>query len=163
MKMTKLLSIITFLIFSCMLFSCKTSIDSIIDEYNSNFTIDYANSITSDMLSPGDVGFNPAEMLKDEYYLGSDTTLNISAPYKSASFSWFVSNPLDDEIIPIKYFGNEYEQYVVTEKVFSIDARTCGLEVGKTYKLTLQVTDQGGLLYTDVCAIVVYQRYNFLF
>ena len=32
-----------------MLFSCKTSIDSIIDEYNSNFTIDYAQLELTDV------------------------------------------------------------------------------------------------------------------
>lgn len=148
-------------IFSISLFSCNTSMGSVVDDYNSNFIIDYSNSTTSDMLSPGDEGFNPSMMLKDEYFVGSDSTLNIFAPTKSHSQEWMVMDPLTDEPIPVKLFGNNYEQYVATGKVFSINARDCGLEEGRTYKLQLKVTDQGGLRYTDVCAIVVYKRYNF--
>ena len=148
-------------VFSLIYLSCSTSYDSVLGDYNSMFEIDYSDSITSDMLSPGDEGFNPKEMLLDEYFLGSDSSLFISAPPYSSSFDWRVSNPEDDTLIAITLFGNNYAQYVATDKVFSINARTCGLEEGETYKLTLQVTDQGGLLYTDTCALVIYKRYNF--
>ncbi len=53
-------------VFSLIYLSCSTSYDSVLGDYNSMFEIDYSDSITSDMLSPGDEGFNPKEMLLDE-------------------------------------------------------------------------------------------------
>lgn len=77
-------------VFSLIYLSCSTSYDSVLGDYNSMFEIDYSDSITSDMLSPGDEGFNPKEMLLDEYFLGSDSSLFISAPPYSSSTSFYI-------------------------------------------------------------------------
>lgn len=153
------LIISTLLIF--LFFSCETNINSMIEDYNSNFIPD-PEMIKTSGPSPGDKDFTEGSLLEDEYFVWEDATLNISAPQNCAEYSWIISDPNDEDDTPIHihHLGHNYnETYNVwNRKDFCINILDSGLEVNKVYKLTLRITSKEGIKYTDSAAVVVYQH-----
>jgi hypothetical protein len=140
-----------------MLTGCKNNIQTMLDDYNSSFSILPEKPLPS----PGDIDFVASEMLYSEYYVASDDTLNISGPYNCNSYLWVVTKPDSttdkDEVVNI----NLYDSYTLNEREFVTYIPDSGLEVGKTYRLTLTVTDKEGNEYKDSCGLVIYKHYDF--
>ncbi len=136
-----------------LLAGCTNSIQTMLDDYNSRFTA----TQPEESLSPGDEGFDEKDMLFLEYYVASDDTLNLFGPFNCSSYEWKLEDPETREEIDVVMFTNhtKYQREYVT---YIPDS---GLETGKTYKLTLTVTDKEGNVYTDICALVIYQHYDF--
>ena len=59
--------------------SCKTSIDDVVDNYNTNFTSTDSTSEKKSGISPGEPGFNEKNMLSPKYFLRCDGTLSLYA------------------------------------------------------------------------------------
>lgn len=126
-----------------------------LDDYNSGFTPNYEFSSPC----PGDEDFDEKKMLMGEYYVGSDDTLNLFGPYNADSYEWVLTDPEDEEQqeVNVKLFGS-YTKY---QREYVIYIPTSGLKIGKTYKLTLTVSDKEGVKYTDSCGLIIYQHYEF--
>ena len=128
-----------------------------LDDYNDNFTPNHEFTAPC----PGDMDFDEKDMLMTEYYVSSDDTLNLFGPYNSNSYEWILTDPgnLEDPEGEVEYelFGG-YTKYQREYVVYIPDS---GLEIGKTYKLTLTVTDKEGVKYSDSCGLVIYQKYEF--
>ena len=140
-----------------------------LDDYNSGLqevytTLSKTQAEEEEILQPGDVGFDENDMLRDEYFMGWDSTLNLYAPETSERCEWFITDPDDynDERIQFRPcnapYNSNYVVEEVTTKIFSLYAEECKLDNGTTYKLTLNVW-KGGKKYTDICSLVVYQHY----
>ncbi|MBQ9281448.1 MAG: hypothetical protein IJ207_04525, partial [Treponema sp.] len=151
--------------------ACNTSVDDMLDDYNDGFNLGYTTvSDTKEeeevILQPGEEGFDPASMLRDEYFLGWDATLNLYAPETADRFQWFLTDPDDIEENLIEFcpcnspYNGDYVVTEVTSRMLSIYAEDSRLDNGTTYKLTLNVW-KGGKKYTDICSLVVYQHYYF--
>lgn len=132
-----------------LLAGCSNSVQTMLDDYNSRFTAEEKEKI----LSPGDEGFDEKDMLFLEYYVSYDDTLNLFGPYRCNSYTWTVVDPeIGEEVDIVMFSGHtKYQREYVTYIPES------GLEAGRTYKLTLRVTDKEGNVYTDVCALVIYE------
>ena len=139
-------------------------------EYNKAFKVGYTTVGEEDnsdemILQPGEQGFDERDMLRDEYFLGYDATLNLYAPVTCDVFQWYISDPDDKEETKIEFCPcNEpyNSQFLCTEidtQTFSLYAEDSGLDNGTTYKLTLNVW-KGGNKYTDYCSLVVYEHYE---
>lgn len=113
------------------------------------------------VLQPGEQGFDQASMLRDEYFLGYDSTLNLYAPISAERFQWYITDPDDISDSKIEFLpaGSENHVTEVTTQVFSLYIENCGLETGTTYKLTLNIW-KDDKMYTDSCALIVYQHYE---
>ena len=141
-----------------------------VDSYNSGFTVGYT-TIDSEysedeiVLQPGEQGFNERDMLRDEYFLGYDATLNLYAPITSETVQWYITDPEDTDAVKIEFkpcnapYNGEQIVEEVTTQAFSLYAEDSGLDNGTTYKLTLNVW-KGGNKYTDNCSLVVYKHYE---
>ena len=149
---------------------CNHSIDDLLNDYNKHFEVGYTTISSEDtvdevILQPGEQGFNEADMLRDEYFLGWDSTLNLYAPVTSDSFQWVITDPEDSDETPIQFcpcnepYNSEYLVYEATTQTFSIYAEDSGLDNGTTYRLTLNVW-KGGKKYSDTCSLVVYRHYE---
>lgn len=152
----------TFMIF--LLTTCKTDVNSIIDDYNSHFNPDSSvNPVTGPC--PGDDDFTADIMLEEEYLVWSDATINLSAPNNCSTFSWVITDPDDKEEtpIPVHYFGHKpevsYSEW--NQQRLFINIIDSGLKINKVYKLSLTVVGADGHTYKDVAALVVYQHLSF--
>lgn len=135
--------------FSITSFSCKNSMQTMIDDYNSHFTPAEAEPNTS---CPGDEGFLASNMLFSQYIVCQDGTVNLSAPI-SNSYLWEITNK---EGIPIKnisfYQGAGYRY-----KDFRFHLPKNKITAG-SYTIRLTVTDQDENIYQDSCLLIVYEK-----
>ncbi|MBQ7752225.1 MAG: hypothetical protein IJR80_01030 [Treponema sp.] len=148
---------------------CENSVQTMLDDYNSNFTVTHAVEDGSKP-SPGDSDFVASEMLYPIYYVSSDDTLNLAAPYNCRSYRWVLTDPTENYDPAIGPTEIDLVMFNGTDKVsrtfvaYMPDSITAGiLEIGKTYKLTLTVTEKNeeAKSYTDIAAVVVYKNYDF--
>lgn len=143
-------------LFTCLLLlaGCTNNIQTMLDDYNENFAI--VN--TAALPLPGDENFDESQMLMTEYYVALDDTLTLSAPFNCSSYDWVVTDPQDNNnVVDIVMYG-EYNGF---QREFVTYIPESGLKVGRTYRLTLTVTDADGNLYKDTCGLVIYKHYNF--
>lgn len=146
--------------------ACNNNVDDMLEDYNGGFEKGYT-VIQKDaeeeepVLGPGDEGFHQEDMLRDEYFLGWDSTLNLYVPPKSQAPQWWITDP-DGENTDAKLtflaFGKTSGDSVWTQDYFCIYAPDSLLESGHTYTLTLTVKDKEGHAYTDKAALVVYRH-----
>lgn len=160
--MKKLLTslLLTLLIF-LLTTACKQSMNTLLDDYNSNFKV-YEEVIEAPC--PGDPDFLPAEMLQDEYFVWDDSTLNLCAPNNCGKYSWIISDPDNDyKKVPVHHYMQSDESFFEEweKQTFYINIPDSGLEAGKVYKLTLTVSSEGGDEYTDNAVIVIYKHLYF--
>jgi len=160
-KRFALVALLTFTSF--LLINCKTSVDSMITDYNTNFKEDTTEEDkVKTYPSPGDDDFSEDKMLDEEYFVWSDATLNLSGPQNCTSWSWTFTDP-DDETetpVPVHYLGQDYDSLndVWENQNLFINIPDSGLTSNKVYILTLQVVSKEGSSYKDKAAIVVYQH-----
>lgn len=159
----KKLRFVAITLFLLLVIGCSNSIQTMLDDYNSNFSVTHAQEEDRPP-SPGEADFVAANMLYAEYYIASDDTLNLSAPIKCNSYTWVVTNP--EEIvpeggtatpIPVEMFAGTNQN----SREFITYIPDSGLEVGKTYRLTLTVVGSDGKTYTDSAGLVIYKHYEF--
>ena len=141
--------------------ACNNSVDDMLEDYNGGFNKGYVTISGKAYkeyvpFSPGEEGFRAEDMLRDEYFVFMESTLILAGPPKNVySYWWKVSDPENNEtpVFVTTVNGSTSEQY------FTIYLPESGLEVPKTYKLTLTIKSTGGETYTDSCSVVVYDRY----
>lgn len=161
MKKLNLLLVVFLLVAFAVFDSCSNNIGTILDDYNSKFTI---VELDVSSPSPGDDDFVESEMLFNEYYVSSEDTLNLAAPYNCNSYRWVLIDPeqvYDEQVGPteidVVMFGDKDR----VSREFVTYIPDSGLKIGKTYKLTLYVTDKGGNEYKDACGIIIYRHFDF--
>lgn len=127
--------------------------ESLFTNYNEKFT--YVSQ--SQTVTPDEEGFDETQMLREEYFVYDNATLNISAPYNCASYSWSVidmSTGFTFEVFPLP-------NYTLSSREFVTYIPDSDWKVGVTYKLTLKITNKEGVEFKDSCGIIVYQHYNY--
>lgn len=150
--------------------ACNNSVDDMLNDYNGAFKVGYTTISGTDngeevILQPGEQGFDERDMLRDEYFMGYDSTLNLYAPETCDSFQWYITDPEDKNETKIEFcpcnapYNSAFIVTEATTQTFSIYAEDSGLDNGTTYKLTLNVW-KGGSKYTDSCSLVVYKHYE---
>lgn len=165
----KRLRLAVFTLSALLLFGCKTNVNTMLDDYNSNFNFEAAPVVKQPV--PGDIDFKEEDMLADTYCIGDHETINLAAPDNCNSWSWVVTDPFDlsvvydennnkfieEKVIKVVFFDGSYvDDY--KERLFVTYIPESGLSPGKTYKLTLTVTDKEGKAYKDICELVIYQH-----
>lgn len=132
-----------------------------LENYNEGFAEKY--TILADKeeekevsLSPGEPGFDPIKMLREEYFVWEDSTLILAGPPKNViTYRWEVFDPEDDfEQVTVNTIDG-----TVKGQYFRIYLPQSKLKIEHTYKLTLTIKSTGGVEYTDTCSIVVYKHY----
>lgn len=153
MKKSLLNFILCLIIFNGLFIGCLNSSDDLYDSYNSTYT----QTVQEKVVTPDDDEFDETQMLRDEYFVYDNATLNISAPYNCASYSWSVidlSTGFDFEV-------NLLPNYTVSGREFVAYIPDSDWKTDRTYKLTLKVTNKEGVEFKDSCGIIVYQHYNY--
>lgn len=178
--MKKLRFVVTLLLL-LLVIGCSNSIQTMLDDYNSNFSVTH-DIVSDDSPSPGEDGFDESEMLYDIYYVSDVNVLNLAAPKNCDTYIWTVrdpekkydeTNPRDGLRVYMFDEGSMESRMFVTyikEAVSppleqdSLGVKYDALEVGKTYQITLTVTKKGvgKGTFTDTAALVVYKNYNFM-
>lgn len=77
--------------FICALNSCASSIDDVVDNYNTFFTSTDSTSEKKSGIAPGEPGFNEKNMLSPKYFLRCDGTLSLYAPPRCTSYQWKIT------------------------------------------------------------------------
>ncbi len=132
---------------------CLNNMDGLYENYNSQFNYDVQNKT----ITPDDEEFDETQMLREEYFVYDNATLNISAPYNCASYSWSVIDMSTGFNLDVKPLPN----YKMTGREFVTYIPDSEWKLGVTYKLTLKITNKEGVEYKDSCGIIVYQHYNY--
>lgn len=134
---------------------CSNNVQTMLDDYNSSFAPSYEFKEPC----PGDVDFKAENMLMGEYYVSSDDTLNLFGPYNADSYEWICTDPDDESGTEVSV--RLFKGYTKFQREYIVYIPNSGLKAGKTYKLTLTVTDKEGVKYTDSCGLIIYQHYDF--
>lgn len=136
--------------------------EDMVEQYNGAYTgvslTISDDAETTEILSPGEPGFDENDMLRDEYFVWEDATLILAAPPKNVvRYSWTMYDPDDgySEVAVVTANGKN------TGREFVVYIPHSGLEVNHVYKLVLQIRDTGGADYKDSCSVVVYKHYIF--
>lgn len=146
-----------------LLSSCKNNVMGMLSDLNDNFLkrdVPYDNS-----LKPGDEGFDESCMLLSTYSVGNRMSFALVAPEasrylwtlysleKEKNAIWTGKDTVKEtllECIPLEERQSQSFGFFVPEYK--------ELTVG-TYKLRLQVADEHGNIYQDVCELVIYDQY----
>ncbi len=146
--------------------SCVNTIDTMVDDYNSNLTRkeDPLAEKPPDPV-PGDEDFNSDSMLQEKYLVAKNATFCISAP-KSSYYLWqiyrIIRTSLDVQGV---YVTDTYEEEIVMDGVVPVQNQMLNLYMAElaelmpagTYKLVLTVKDSTGREYKDVSALAIYE------
>ena len=144
-----------------LLTACKDNVYTMLDDYNSHF-IPKEDEFPDP--KPGDSQFDSSRMLRDQYDIYDNETLNLYGPYGCSSYKWTIMNPFireetDDEGNIVTYYpGKPVELSFYSNSYDSISQRfilvpsTSGLLLG-VYILELSVTDKNNQVYTDSCRV----------
>lgn len=146
--------------------SCTSSIDDVVNNYNTNFSNTDSPSEESSGIAPGEPGFNEKNMLSPKYFLRCDGTLSLYAPPRCSSYQWKISKI--EESTTTGQMGTIVKTTVekniicslangssMTTRSFSLYVPSSNLNNG-SYRLALTVTDKEGKIYTDDCIIIIY-------
>ncbi|WP_407427068.1 hypothetical protein [Treponema sp.] len=144
--------------------SCNNSVEDMLDDYNKQFTWTYVTVSETkevneeEMLSPGDEGFDPDDMLREVYPVQYDSTLNLAGPPKNIySYTWTVYDPKND----YKEVAVNTINGTLNDCKFIIYIPDSLLEADHTYQLTLRIVTQGGVFYKDSASLVIYPHYTY--
>ncbi len=149
-----------FAVFS--VFSC-TDINSMLENYNTNYTSEIKAEKPTSGLAPGDEGFDEEDMLQGEYFVASVGTLVLYAPKNCASYKWSLKQQVEISVNSNIVYSEKSVSFALSNgstdisRAFVMYIPDSGLETG-TYKLSLTVTDKEGKSYTDTCSIVIYEK-----
>lgn len=152
-------------IFLIALTSCSNIFGDMMAQYNSGFNIGYTTVSSrpeEEILKPGDPGFKASSMLREEYYVRDDATLNLGAPKKAgASFKWWVTDPHGEDVtekLRIRYFNGDYirESYLSDFIIYIPESE---LESPHTYVIHLTVS-YAGEVYNDSCGLIIFEHVN---
>ena len=146
--------------------SCASSIDDVVDNYNTNFTSMDSTSEKKSGIAPGEPGFDEKNMLSPKYFLRCDGTLSLYAPPGCASYQWKITKV--EEVTTTGQMGTVVKTTIekniicnlangssMATRAFSLYVPSSGLKTG-TYKLALTVTGKEGNSYTDDCIVIIY-------
>lgn len=133
---------------------CKNSVNSMIDDYNSKYTINY---LDPDGPQPGEGRFYEQDMLLDRYFICENETLNLCAPKQCNSYQWELTDP--NRRTEDKNFAHLTKNSSYTSQRFVLYVPDSGISTGY-YNLRLYVTDKEGHRFTDSCILVIYKNTN---
>lgn len=133
---------------------CKNTVDSMIDSYNSKYTVNY---LDPDGPQPGEGRFFEQNMLLDRYFVCENETLNLCAPKQCRTYEWILTDPNRPE--EYRNFATLTQNSSYESQRFVLYVPESGISTGY-YNLRLYVTDKEGKRFTDSCVLVIYKNTN---
>lgn len=166
--MKKILNLLTILFTVLMISSCDSLFgndeDDMLEDYNSAFQTSTTTTTTEETTTEEtttdttDSSFDEDDMLLDYYLVSSNSTLILTAP-DAVSYKWtFIDDSDGTDITDDVVFMDGYHSW--TQVIMIYIPESVALQSGKTYRLKLTITTQGGKTYTDVCGLVIYSLLN---
>lgn len=153
MKKLILLLTVSFIILPLYI-SCKHDIKDLEKDFNMYFT---KTDVQQSDAEPDDEDFDEKLMLDEIYTVkvsGATGMFQVSAP-KSNSYSWSIFDPIEKKDIAYKVPGVSF-----TDRYLVVEYSTSKLELGKTYLITLVVTDKEGKRYSDSAMLLFCKWYD---
>lgn len=133
---------------------CKGSLQDILNEYNSYYIPTKDERIPP---KPGDPDFSESEMLFPTYYICEDGSVNLAAP-ECNTYKWELRDKQDELLTSrLKFYENSGPEE--REFRFYLPLSYPPIEVG-TYKITLEIMDEAGTVYSDTAMLVIYENIN---
>ncbi len=153
-----------------MLSSCKDNVYTMLENYNSH----YEPATNMDIIiNPGDKDFKEDKMLDPSYFVSSEGSINIAAPYKCQSYEWTfykiiyhqqgsqstITSTLQDITAGLDFYPDcgkdkrEFRAFVPTSRIDTGEKLKPG-----TYILHLSVVGNDGNKYKDWCSIYIYEQ-----
>ena len=149
---------------------CKNDVYTMLEDYNSH----YEPATNMDIIvNPGDKDFREENMLDPTYFVSSEGSINIAAPYKCQSYEWTVykiiyhqqgsqsaiTSTLQDITAGLDFYPDcgkdkrEFRAFVPRSRLSANEQLGPG-----TYILHLLVVGDDGNKYKDWCSIVIYEQ-----
>lgn len=124
---------------------CSNSIDTLIEDYNSNFKVaTVQQSYTLDDVIAEDI-------LRPYYAVSYTTTLCLTAPTGGVNYTWTAEVDENANDIPVG------KQYILgANRVLSLYIRNSNIKRWGTYKLTVSITRTSGEIIKDTAWLYVY-------
>ncbi len=142
--------------------SCSNGFDDMIEDYNSLF--ESPVSVTKSdavILGPGEPGFEENSMLALNYSFDYREKLYLAGPPRAATYVWIIQPILTEN--EEGYIGRDVEtrKYeIANSRYYTMTMLSCSIfERGKSYKLSLTVTDSTGKEYSDVAVLTITALY----
>ncbi len=153
-----------------LLTACKDNVYTMLDDYNSH----YEPATNMDIvINPGDSGFREEFMLDPTYFVSSEGSINVAAPYNCRSYEWsfykiiyhqqggqsYIYSTLVDITAGLDFYSGfgtdkrEFRAYVPKSRISAEEPLIPG-----TYILHLKVIGNNGIEYKDWCSIVIYDQ-----
>lgn len=128
--------------------SCMNGLDNMLSEYNSHFT-----KVQPDpkALEPGDLGYNPDNLLLPEYFVALNASLNIPSSDRGASFSWSLTKLNQSSGLKTVVYKTMVKNFVLQVSDYP------EIQEG-TYCLTLVLTVESGETFMDEAYVFVYDH-----
>ena len=150
--------------------SCKNDVYTMLEDYNGH----YEPATNMDIvINPGDKDFREENMLDPTYFVSSEGSINVAAPYKCNAYNWTfykivyqpqgsqseIKSTLQDITAGLDFYpesGKDKREF----RAFVPRSRISANEELKadTYILHLAVTGNDGKEYKDWCSIVIYEQ-----
>lgn len=137
--------------------SCSNNIDSMIDNYNELFVTPYTPPQEARIPGPGDEDFVEEEMLGLYYALDFREKLYLAGPPRASTYVWTIEPILTEG--EAGYIGRDvdYTKYeIANSRYYTMTFASCSIfERGRSYKLSLTVTDSSGKSYSDEAVLTI--------
>lgn len=132
---------IAIVIFSSLAAGCSNSLQSMITDYNTNFT---SVAKVTESPAPGESGFDASGMLAGMYEVSCKSVLSIPGPAGAAGYAWKAYQKQD---------GSDAAQ-LGTARQLNVYLPDSGIGAG-VFNISLTVTDGAGKEYTDTALLWV--------
>lgn len=141
--------------------SCTNDIDSMIDDYNSQFTA-LEKNLDKPAPQVGDPDFVPSEMLRLYYNMNMDDYLTIVGPPGAVTYRWTVQYIMDKEDKEAAELAGEEVKYKEDEvgsgRIVNLTMKSSAQFVPyHSYALRLYVTDSKKNEYSDTAYLTIDQ------
>lgn len=154
-------SAICYILFLLIFVTGCNTVDDLVDDYNSTFKIDNGSKILVDnaggiVLCPGDEGFDPSLILRDQYVIPNDALLQLGAPLKCSKYEWTITNKAGTRVNFTCYEASA-SVTAYTERLLRIYIPYSHIQCG-TYRLKIAITGDNGVDYEDTADLIIYEK-----
>ena len=149
---------------------CKNNINTMLEDYNSHYE---PATDMEHIINPGDEGFRQENMLDPTYFVSSEGSINIAAPYNCSAYEWAfykivyiqqgsqseIKSTLQDITAGLDFYSEsgknkrEFRAFVPRSRISANEELK-----PDTYILHLTVIGNDGNKYKDWCSIVIYEQ-----
>lgn len=139
--------------------------EELVDDYNSTFGKQHANLVVIDdngteILSPGDEGFDPSKILRDQYVIDTETLFQVGAPIRCKKWIWSIID-ISGNLMRFLPYDTDATGPADTynKRVIRLYIPFSQLQPGN-YRIKIVITGLDDVDYTDSASFIIYEAFE---